>query len=112
VGKRIYIAGPLSAETPELIDVNVNVAMTAFHALAQEGHYPLCPHVSIFLDRMSISHMSYEDWLSYDFKWLEVSDAVYRMYGVSPGADREVQFAIERGIPVFYDMNQVIEAFQ
>jgi hypothetical protein len=39
--------------------------------------------------------------------WLELCDAVYRIEGASPGADREVRRAVEVGMPVYYSLEEL-----
>jgi hypothetical protein len=48
-----------------------------------------------------------EHWLAWDFQWLSVCDALVRLPGESKGADREVAFCAERGVPVFHGMGAV-----
>lgn len=109
-GKRIYIAGPLSADTVVGVNKNVDAAMKVFHHIVQAGHYPFIPHVSVMLDRMKENKQTYEAWMHYDFVWLCQCNVVYRMPGVSPGADREVEYASSMGISTYYDLNQMFEA--
>jgi hypothetical protein len=49
----------------------------------------------------------YETWLEMCFVQLSRCDALFRMAGESAGADREVAFAKERGIPVFYNIDSM-----
>jgi hypothetical protein len=40
--------------------------------------------------------------------WVSVADAVLRLPGTSPGADREVALALSLGIPVYYDIEEML----
>lgn len=51
---------------------------------------------------------SYEKWLDMCFVQLAKCDALFRMAGESKGADREVEFAKEHGIPVFYNLDSLV----
>ena len=48
-------------------------------------------------------------WLGMCLKWLSKCDALYRMPGISAGANMEEAEARELGIPIFYDMDKLIE---
>ena len=95
---RVYIAGPY---TKGDVSVNVGKAMKAFNALMNAGFTPFIPHLNHFI------HMheprAYESWMKWDLEWLKSCDAVYRLRGESPGADREVEKANNLGIPVFHE---------
>lgn len=101
--KRIYIAGPLTQEgrlTESERVKNVNRAITIAHLLADLGFAPFVPHLSHYWDVQY--PREYSSWMEIDFAFLAVCDGLYRMNGHSPGADREVAFAGEHGIPVFH----------
>jgi hypothetical protein len=50
---------------------------------------------------------TYEEWMQHDFIWLAKCDVVFRVAGESSGADREVGFAMARGIPVFTSLGDL-----
>lgn len=64
----------------------------------------------------------YQDWINYDIEILETGgfDACLRVPAInhalgyreeqSSGADGEVQWFLDRGLPVFYDLNSLYEA--
>jgi hypothetical protein len=94
--KYIYVAGPFSGEQMQ----NIRVAMLQGAHLLEHGLVPFVPHLSGFWD--VVCPLPYDKWLEYDLAWLERCDALYRLQGASPGADREVARAEKLGIPVFY----------
>lgn len=51
----------------------------------------------------------YEFWLKYDLRLIERCDAVYRVAGDSPGADREVAHAQRHGLPVFTEVTNLVK---
>jgi hypothetical protein len=103
---KVYIAGPLTggphAPWPAgRREHNVNVACALAAELIDLGFQPFAPHLSHYIDRLSPVPISYETWMAQDFEWLSLCDCLYRLPGDSPGADREVDYAREHGIPVF-----------
>jgi nucleoside 2-deoxyribosyltransferase len=97
----IYLAGPLTRPCPMH---NTHAAVKAADRLLEAGHVPFVPHVTVIWDMISPHH--YEEWMSYDFAWITKVDALVRLPGESSGADREVVFAKERGIPVFFGLEE------
>ena len=77
--------------------------------LWQRGFVPFVPHLTVFYNLQSFH--TYEEWMEYDFTWLDVCDALFRMPDRSPGADREVEKAKEWGKPVFYDFNAIVRYY-
>ena len=92
---RIYIAGPLTADPGR----GIREALKAANVLLQAGHAPYVPHLTWLWDLVYAN--SYEAWMRLDLAWLAQAEAVLRLDGDSPGADREVQRALELDIPVF-----------
>ena len=117
---RIYICGPISRGN--LAD-NVNQATAAFIELAKLGYEPHCPHWSVYSKKCYAdwqserivchgtangnNELTHADWLRIDLAWVAVADAVLRLPGDSVGADQEVMFAKQRGIPVFASIEQL-----
>lgn len=98
-GKRlVYVAGPLTTGNQ---DRNVNRAVKVADNIRAWGGVPIIPHLSTIWAMISDRHWSYEDWMEVDFAYIKRCDALYRMPGDSPGADREVRYAESLGIPVF-----------
>lgn len=97
--KTVYIAGPYSGGN---VEDNVRAAMTAAHAIMDLGVTPFVPHLCHYLNLMQ--ERGYEDWMDYDFVWLDRSDALLRLPGISPGAERELKRMQALGRPVFHSM--------
>ena len=102
--KRIFVSGPYTL--PDCA-VNVRNAILATGSLMDVGFLPYCPHLSHFV-HLLLPH-SYEQWMALDLAWLESCDAVLRLPGESPGADRETARARELGIPVFHSFETLCE---
>lgn len=92
----VYISGPYS--TPDPVD-NTREAVKAAAKLREAGHDPFVPH--LFLLWHFLSPAPYEAWMQLTLSWVKRCDALVRLPGESPGADREVELARELGIPVY-----------
>jgi len=101
---RVYVAGPYSQGDPE---ANTYRAMAEADKLLAAGYCPYLPHLSHF-HHLQHPH-DYETWMRLDFAYLAVCDVLIRIPGPSPGADREVKVAKERGIPVYYSVAEFLE---
>lgn len=93
--KYIYIAGPYTSD-PEAHTANT---IKAGQRLITMGYIPFVPHLYHFWHKQIPG--SYEQWMELDFAWLRRCDAMIRLFGISDGADREVQVARDIGMPVF-----------
>jgi hypothetical protein len=99
----VYIAGPFASHPTH----NTHAAIQAGMALWQTGRVAvLIPHTSLVADL--VVPMPAEDWYAFDLDQLAHCDAVLRLPGKSKGADTEVAFAEERGIPVFGDVGALL----
>jgi hypothetical protein len=101
---RVYVAGPISVGPAA---ENINKAVMAADELLAHGYAPFVPHLSVFWG--AISPKSYETWMEYDFEWLGTCDCLLRLPGESPGADREIAFAEQHNIPIFYAIENLLE---
>jgi len=93
--KVVYIAGPIT-HGDRL--ANVTKAIEWAHHLAEAGFAPLCPHLTHYWDELF--PREYESWMAMDFAYIAKCDALIRIPGYSPGADREVVEAKRLGILV------------
>ena len=101
----VYVAGPLSAPTPEGVIANAERAMHAAARLRDAGLWPFLPHLCLWWDKKFPT--DYQAWLRLDFAWIERCDALLRL-APSPGTDREVEHALRLRIPVFTDIEQLL----
>lgn len=102
----IYIASPY---TKGDCAQNVARAMATWHALWQIGFAPICPLWNHF--QQLITPLEHADWLEYDLHIVAKCDAFLRLDGESVGADREVRFAEEGGIPVYFSIEDLLAHF-
>lgn len=93
----VYVAGPITGDPFGC----VRQSMYAWESLRAAGCVPICPQWSVIAEM--VEPQDYERWLEYDFDLIRRSDALLRLDGDSPGADREVDFARTIGVPVFFE---------
>jgi hypothetical protein len=101
----VYIAGPYTGGDPR---INVIKAIDAAEKVAEAGYVPYVPHLNHLWD--SIHPHDYEFWMEQGAEFLDRCDAVLRLPGESPGADREVVMAIEAGMHVYYGVEEFLKA--
>lgn len=102
----VYVAGPYSAKTEAGRLDNTLEARRVGDELERVLVHALVPHLSHFFN--GYFFRPYEAWMELDFAMLERCDALLRIAGPSPGADREVDHAISKGIPVFYNIQDLV----
>lgn len=103
---RIYVAGPY---TKGDVALNVRNAFAAANQLADRGFAPFVPHSTHFWHMLF--PRPYESWLELDNEFLRFCQAVLRLPGESSGADKEVELAAKLGIPVFREIEEVVDHF-
>ena len=110
----VYIAGPYRAETLKAVTQNVRRAVAeATTLLFQHGIMVICPH--------SMSHswekaqgFSEETLIAGDCELVRRCDAVLLLPGwaYSTGTAREREAAIEAGVPVFENRQELLKHFE
>lgn len=103
---RIYVSGPLTLGD---VEINVRTAINAAEKLLTLGYAPYVPHLTHFW-HMQFPH-DHSTWLALDEEWLKVCDTVLRLPGESVGADREIAFATQHGIPVFHFIDDLTDCY-
>jgi Domain of unknown function (DUF4406) len=97
----VYIAGPYTHPDPV---ENTHRTIRFATKLIDEGLVtPVVPHLTLLWHLVVPRPLEF--WYEYDIATLARCDALYRLPGESHGADREVEFAREKGIPVFTDLD-------
>jgi hypothetical protein len=114
----ILIAGPYRSGTndqPELMERNLRRLEEVALPLFRAGHVPMIGEwVALPLMRAGgskkIGDPVYNE-IAYPVaeRLLASCDAVLRLEGESKGADRDVQIAKERGLKIFYSLNEVLD---
>lgn len=103
--KRVYVVSPLSANSPDLIQDNIERARRLCLLATYEDAAPFAPHAfytefldDTNMDEREIGRMS-------GLAWLEVCDEVWVWTGrgISGGMREEIAAAKEKGITVIKD---------
>lgn len=100
----VFIAGPYTGDQ----GANVRASCIAADQLTAAGFVPFNPLLYHFADL--ITPHKEEDWKALDLEWLSRCDALVRLPGDSRGADEEVAYALEHGIPVFNSLDSLRRA--
>lgn len=98
----VYVAGPL---TKGIVTSNIRRAILKGHELALMGYGVFIPHLNCLWE-IAAGDQDYEFWLDQDMQVLAHCQAIYALDGESPGRDREVAFARERGIDVLTTLEE------
>lgn len=102
---RVYVSGPITRGDRNWNQYQANVA---HRALIKAGYAVLNPMMTGVLPfAWEPDGVTHEEWLESDFAWIEVADAILRLPGDSVGADMEVAFARELGIPIFFTLDDL-----
>ena len=99
----VYIASPYRIGNKL---ENVRRQIDTAEELLKLGFAPHVPLLNHFWDE--IYPHDDKTWLDLDLEFLGIFDCVLRLDGESYGADKEVQMAKYFGIPVFYDIKELI----
>ena len=112
----ILIAGPYRSGTgddPDLMAVNLRRLEEASWPLFKAGHVPMIGEwVALPIWRVAggkeVGDALYDQILHPTAgRLIQLCDAVLRLEGESKGADNDVRLANERGIPVYYRLEDV-----
>ncbi len=115
----ILIAGPYRSGTnddSELMQQNLHNLEAVALPLFRKGHIPMIGEwVALPLIHLAGSTKPGDtawDEIQYPaaHRLLEKCDAVFRIAGASKGADEDVRIAQERGLKVYYQLNDVPDA--
>lgn len=112
----ILIAGPYRSGTnddPVLIRKNLDNLEAMALPIFRKGHVPMIGEwVALPLLQLAGSkQLGDELWSEIQYpvahRLLEKCDAVLRISGASKGADMDVEIAQERGLPVYYSLDEI-----
>ena len=102
--KRIYVAGPYSADNPRRTQLNVNEAISVGCELLKKGYAPFIPHLCHYIWLHPAGNFEYETWTN-------VCDALF-FIGESPGANNELKIAKEMGLTIYMKLEEVPECHE
>ena len=115
----ILIAGPYRSGTnddPKLIQQNLNSLESAALPIFRKGHIPMIGEwIALPLINLAGStQLGDQAWQEIQYpvahRILEKCDAILRLEGVSKGADEDVRIAKERGLKIYYNIEDIPNA--
>lgn len=110
---RIYLASVYNAFTLTEKEANVNKVIEVAVELIQRGYNVFVPHLTHYVDmkarELGIS-ISNKRWIDLDLEWLSFCDAMLVLSN-SPGVEREIGFAKDYDIPIFYSVKELKEQY-
>ena len=117
--KRIYVAGaiaPTSKNKHPVLEYCGNVAsfLSVGTALYRRGFAPYVPAIDILIAIWGWGMFKPEDFYETSLAYLAVADAMLVLPGYenSVGTQKELEYAKKHAIPIFYDINSLIEYFK
>lgn len=110
--KRVYVAGPYSADNVLDVLKNIGRGEKACAELFSLGFAPFCPwhDKSYVIDRFD-DQFTIQQFYDYSISWMEVSDAIYVLPNSenSKGVQAEICRAQELNIPIFYSTEDLLK---
>lgn len=106
---KIYVAGPLSSDTTVGYMKNVGRMIQIAVRIWQRGHYPYIPALDclvVLAAGVMGREFSLEDIRDFNMPWVKASDAMY-VIGHSAGTDKEIAFAEELDMPIYWDLDDI-----
>ena len=112
----ILIAGPYRSGTnddPGMMRKNLDYLESVALPIFRKGHMPMIGEwAALPLIKLAGSAMPGDAaWEEIQYptahRLIEKCDAIFRLEGPSKGADNDVKIALERGLPVYYKLEEV-----
>ncbi len=103
----IGVAGPYSADTAEQRQKNLDAMNAAAARLVEKGHVPLIGVNAALpvVEKLNSAH-TYKAMMDISMAVIDKCEALL-LLAESPGANRERDLILSKGLPVFYDINEV-----
>lgn len=108
---RVYVAGALNSDAVGYIK-NMHRMIDCALKLMKKGYAVFIPGID-FLVGLQAGYFEYDDYFDNSWEWLKVSEAVFVVPKSenSQGTKDECNEAMERGIPVFHDIEKLDKYF-
>lgn len=106
---KVFISGPYQNGG---IEENLQILIDAANTLIDKGFNPLPLNLYCHPIQTKYPRKRYHDWIDLTYEWVEKCDCLLRLPGESKGADGEVKRSEELGIPVFYNIDDLILYYQ
>ena len=107
----IAVAGPYSADTLEQRQRNLDAMNAAAAAVMNRGHIPVIGVNAALpiVERMGPETNQYEAMMAISLALVEKCDAIL-IIGESAGVDRERDLVKSKGLPVYWNLDDIPEA--
>lgn len=109
--KRIYIAGPYSADNTIQTLRNIGKGIQVGIELLLKGYAIFCPWLdySMFLQLRANENIPLELIQQHSLSWLKVSNALFVLPNSenSIGTQKEIEYAIKHNIPIYYSLKEL-----
>lgn len=99
----IYIAGPITGDPWGCVKRATKASEELWEAF---GFLSYLPQLSVLHEM--INAQPYEFWINHGLNMVERCDGLLRLTGPSRGADMEVDYAVELGIPVTHYHDDIV----
>jgi hypothetical protein len=111
--KRVYVAGPYSADNVITVLDNIREGQRMATRVLLAGYAPFCPFIDFHFSLMlrEGEKLDVNDYYEYSNAWLEVSDAMLVLPGYerSKGTKAEIKIAKKFSIPIYFDFKDLIK---
>jgi hypothetical protein len=106
--KIAYVAGSYSSNKRRVIFHNILQAVNTASFLRKSGHVCIVPHLESLYHEDTLSE---GEWIKHGLKLLSICDllVVYERQSKSKGTGKEIIFALENKIPIFYFDGKMLE---
>ena len=108
---KVYVAGKYDDENVAKVLRNIRNGVDSSAYLVSRGASVYCPFLDFqFALSQYGARLTKQDYQRNSIAFLPFCDCIYAMPGweTSGGAKREVELAVELGIPIYYDMGTVV----
>ncbi len=101
----VYLSGPITARHGFTIEENVASALNVYWQCLKANIPAFCPHLSATFPTAHVD-IPYETWMAFDFAVIARCTHILMLprWGDSDGAKRELAYAVDCGLPVFYSV--------
>lgn len=108
----IYISGAITAETIQLVEINVQKARKVAMQMTIRGIAFFCPHLNTYqFDREeSLRGITWQQYMDMDLDILARCTGILMIEGweASKGAVVEHNFALSHGIKIYYSIGEIV----
>lgn len=105
----VYISGPMTAKHGHTVEENVAAGLRVFLECLRRGIPAFCPHLSGAFPS-AWSDITWEAWLAYDLAVIDRCTHVLALprWEQSAGALKEIEYARAVGVPVVFEIDELL----